>query len=179
MNNFALQDLAIIGLGSNSLDAKEKLTLAIEKIAKMPHLELLKQSQCYLTEPQGFKEQPWFHNQVVVAKIDTNFWNAQTFLEELLKIEKDLGRKRDLNSSNSSNNHRFGPRCIDLDLLLFANQDSTEAQCILPHPRMKERAFVLIPLLELLPEIHIANVAAKDLLQELNYSQQGNKIWQK
>ena len=97
----------------------------------------------------------------------------EVLLETLLQIESTLGRKREAQS------HRFGPRVIDLDLLLFGKEERCTEFLILPHPRMYQRAFVLIPLRDIAPELTFPD--GKTLLQvlkNLTFRVEGEAIWQ-
>jgi 2-amino-4-hydroxy-6-hydroxymethyldihydropteridine diphosphokinase len=120
------------------------LAAARERLEELPGARLVKASKVYETEPWGLKDQPWFHNQVLLLRLDPD-WTPQAFLEALLGIEKDMGRKRE--------GERFGPRIIDLDVLLFGDVVLESDALILPHPRMRLRAFILVPLAEIAPDL--------------------------
>lgn len=100
------------------------------------------QSQIYKTEPQGFKDQPWFANAVVRLKVESDIWAPAGLLSTLQAIECQMGRVR--------SELKDGPRVIDLDLLLFGDVEMDSEYLTLPHPRMFERAFVLVPLRDVL-----------------------------
>ncbi len=127
-------------------------------------------SSIYETEPQGLKEQQWFCNQVAHYQVDPEIWAPEGFLSTLTAVEDQMHRARgELN----------GPRIIDLDLLLFGNIEQCTGYLDLPHPRLEQRAFVLIPLLELSPDLILpSGLSAQDALSHLDYRQEGNKIWQ-
>jgi dihydroneopterin aldolase/2-amino-4-hydroxy-6-hydroxymethyldihydropteridine diphosphokinase len=133
------QHLAFIGLGTNLGNREENLALARQKITALPHTDVTKFSSVYSTLPWGRTEQPEFLNQVV--SIDTRL-TPRELLEELLDIEKDMGRERI---------ECWGPRIIDLDLLLYGDQVIKEPDLVVPHPWLTKRAFVLTPLLEIAP----------------------------
>ncbi len=116
------------------------LSLAVERLRALPRARVDALSDIYLTEPQDYADQPWFHNQVVRMELETD-WTPQSFVRALLAEEKQLGRQR-----SSDPALRFGPRCIDMDLLLFGDSQCDAPESIVPHPRMCQRAFVLIPL---------------------------------
>lgn len=120
------------------------MAAARERLEELPGARLVKASKVYETEPWGLKDQPWFHNQVLLLRLDPD-WTPQAFLEALLGIEKDMGRKRE--------GERFGPRIIDLDVLLFGDVVLESDALILPHPRMRLRAFILVPLAEIAPDL--------------------------
>ncbi|GAB6887961.1 2-amino-4-hydroxy-6-hydroxymethyldihydropteridine diphosphokinase [Desulfothermus okinawensis JCM 13304] len=161
-------ELAYISLGSNMGDPTKNLHIARDHLDNSPNIKITKISSIYLTEPQGLKNQPWFANQVI--EVQVNGFTPITLLHKLLKVEDLMGRKRTV---------RWGPRIIDLDLILFENHIIDSEKLTLPHPRMFKRAFVLIPLLEIEPEITTPNGdKIKPFLDQLNYRLKGNKIWQ-
>ncbi len=138
MNNTA--STAYIGLGSNLGDRRAYLLGAVEQLHRQPAVEVLRCSSMYETAPVGLKEQPDYLNMAVAVR--TPLQPAQ-LLGLMLEIERSLGRVRDV---------RWGPRTIDLDLLIYGQQTLQTAELELPHPRIRERAFVLIPLLEIFRE---------------------------
>ena len=113
--------------------------LAVERLRVLPRARVDALSGVYLTEPQDYADQPWFHNQVVRMELEAD-WTPQSFVQALLAEEELLGRQR-----SSDPALRFGPRCIDMDLLLFGDRHCDAPESIVPHPRMCQRAFVLIP----------------------------------
>lgn len=128
-----------IGLGSNLGDKKQNIEEALEYIKEK--CEILKISSLYETEPVGYKDQDWFLNGVV--KIGTHV-GPQELLGFILLIEKRLGRVRTIKN---------GPRIIDLDILFYGNEIINEPNLIVPHPRLHERGFVLVPLQEVAPDL--------------------------
>ncbi len=130
-----------IALGSNLGDREAMIRQALDALAALPETELLRASSLYDTEPAGDVDQPNFLN--AVAQLDTNL-SARQLLWNLLLIEKRLGRERA---------RRWGPRIIDLDLLLYGNELIEEDDLRVPHPEMTRRAFVLVPLVELDPTL--------------------------
>ena len=127
-----------IGLGSNMGQAADQVEQAIAALTDAPELELTARSSLYRTAPLGHVDQPDFINAVVRASCRIGCYGL---LEALQKIEKRFGRTRD--------GERFGPRSLDLDLLMYADQTVSSPQLELPHPRMHERLFVLEPLTEI------------------------------
>jgi len=123
----------------------QQLAAARESLIALPDVRLAAFSPVYRTEPQGKKDQPWFHNQVAHLACGAR-WSAPALLDALLVIENSLGRQR-------REEEHFGPRRIDLDLLLFGTEECKDTQLCLPHPRMFARAFVLLPLLDIAPEL--------------------------
>ena len=134
---------ALIGIGSNIGDRKQHIDTAIEALNHIPSVKVSRMSPIYETEPWGYVNQEKFFNAVI--EVETNL-TANTLLGVCLGIEAGIGRIRDIKN---------GPRVLDLDLLLFEGQECTSAELTLPHPRMFERDFVLIPLRDLYPEMKI------------------------
>ena len=120
------------------------LQLALAALRSAAGIELLQVSSFYLTAAWGRTDQADFTN--AVAEIDTSL-SPHQLLDSLLQIELELGRKRD--------NEPWGPREIDLDLLSYEKEQLDSVILTVPHPHMHERAFVLVPLLELQPEFEI------------------------
>ena len=127
--------LAYVGLGSNLGDREALLLRAADA------LDAVRISPVIETEPWGFADQPPFLN--AVAEVETDL-SARGLLELLLDIEQRLGRTR--------TGPRYGPRTIDLDLLLYGHEVIDEPGLRVPHPRLAERRFVLEPLAALVPE---------------------------
>lgn len=130
-----------IGMGANQGDPAENLKAALKLINNYPGITVNNVSSVYLTEPVGYEDQPWFHN--CVAELATDL-EPLKILAVLQDIENQLGRVRTI---------RWGPRTVDLDILLYDGIELNEHKLIIPHPRMKERAFVMIPLAEIAPEV--------------------------
>lgn len=139
---------AFIALGSNlagDLDCPASQILrAFQAIEKIPKTRLVKRSSLYLSAPVGYDSQPDFIN--AVAQVHTNL-DASELLDALLEIEQQFGRERPFPNA---------PRVLDLDLLLYDDLEMHTARLTLPHPRMCERSFVLLPLAEIAPDLHIA-----------------------
>lgn len=161
-----------VGLGSNSPDAESMLDMARRRIAALPKLRLNAVSPVYSTEPQGFADQPWFLNQVVEIAAKPS-WRPQILLASLLKLETEMGRVRSPDPAM-----RYGPRVIDVDLLLYGEERHADPCCMLPHPRLTQRAFVLVPLLDIAPQISIDNLPAASWLARLAYRLEGRRIFQ-
>lgn len=132
---------AFIGLGSNLGDREATIRAALEAIADLPQTDLLRVSSLYDTEPVGEVDQPNFLN--AVALVDTELEPHQ-LLWNLMLVEKRLGRVR---------TQRWGPRTIDLDLLLFGDEIIEQGDLRVPHPEIIRRSFVLVPLVELEPRL--------------------------
>ena len=133
---------AYVGLGANLGDRADTLARALVLLGEQPSIELVAVSSFRETEPVGYLEQPRFLN--AAAAIETSL-EPQALLAALLEIERELGRTRE--------GPRYGPRTVDLDLLLVEGVLLDEPGLTLPHPRLHERAFVLEPLVELDPGI--------------------------
>lgn len=144
---------AWIGLGANLGHRAASLDAALERIDQLPGSRLQAVSRYYRTPPWGDTEQPEFLN--AVAGVRTQL-EAAALLNALLAIEADLGRDRD--------ERRWGPRAIDLDLLLYGDAYIVEANLTVPHPRLHERAFVLVPLVELAPDLSVPGRGQVDAL---------------
>jgi 2-amino-4-hydroxy-6-hydroxymethyldihydropteridine diphosphokinase len=143
--------LAYIGLGSNLGDREETIRRAVELLGAARVSTLIE------TEPWGYADQPRFLN--AVAELETDE-PPRALLARLLEIERELGRTRE--------GPRYGPRTIDLDLLLYGDDRLDEPGLGLPHPRLHERAFVLEPLAELAPELVVPGFGpVKALLSRL------------
>ncbi len=152
---------AWIGLGSNLDKPRAQLTEAFRRLQTSSGIELKKISGLYRTAPWGKQDQGDFLN--AVAVVETGL-QPQKLLEVLLHIEEQMGRDRTIS--------RWGPRCIDLDLLSYENQVLESPGLELPHPRMHLRAFVLQPLLELDPDFTIAGKGtAKEFLLDLEHQE--------
>ncbi|WP_440115135.1 2-amino-4-hydroxy-6-hydroxymethyldihydropteridine diphosphokinase [Paenibacillus sp. QZ-Y1] len=131
---------AYIALGANLGDREQTLLEALTLLEVHPHISVLRCSALYETEPVGYVDQPAFLN--MAATVQTMLTPEQ-LLTELLDIENRLGRVRDI---------RWGPRTVDLDLLWMDGEMRDTELLQLPHPRMGERAFVLVPLSDIVPE---------------------------
>ena len=132
--------ICYLGLGSNLGDRKDYLNRAISRLVSHPDIEMLKCSTIIETKAFGKSEQPDFLNCVI--KIDTAL-SPSELLKLCLKIEINLGRVR---------YEKWGPRTIDIDLLIYENKIINEEHLIVPHPGIPEREFVLISLNELCPD---------------------------
>lgn len=126
-----------LSLGSNIGDRKGYIEKAVELIENTKGVKVLKKSGLYETTPVGYLEQDLFLNAVI--KIETDF-SAREILKIMNKIETELDRKREI---------RWGPRTIDIDILIFSDKKIDETDLIIPHKEMLNRLFVLIPLNEI------------------------------
>jgi 2-amino-4-hydroxy-6-hydroxymethyldihydropteridine diphosphokinase len=143
--------LAYVGLGANLGDREATILRAAELI------QATRISTLYESAPWGVIDQPDFFN--AVAEVNTEI-GARPFLDRLLEVERELGRVRD--------GKRWGPRIIDLDLLVYGDVTSDTAALTLPHPRLHERLFVLVPWAEIAPDVVVPGLGTvTDLLTEL------------
>ncbi|MDN7243837.1 2-amino-4-hydroxy-6-hydroxymethyldihydropteridine diphosphokinase [Planococcus sp. N028] len=130
-----------LSLGSNMGDRLDMLQQAVRLLMEHPAIEVAGISSLYETDPVGFTEQASFLNMAVHIKTTLT---ALELLDVCQSIEQRLDRKRIV---------RWGPRTIDLDILLYNEEHIETERLVVPHPRMQERSFVLIPLLELTPTL--------------------------
>lgn len=173
---------AFLGLGTNLGRREENLAAAIQRLGECPlgsansthpatnrgkkAIKVLRSSAVYQTSPWGLEEQPDFLN--CVLEVQTNLPPAG-LLECAKAVEESLGRLPGL---------RYGPRLIDVDILLYGSTVVDQPDLQIPHPRLHLRAFALIPLAELDPElIHpLLNISVGQLAQQIN-GQEGVKLW--
>ena len=127
-----------LGIGTNLGDRERNLQAALAILSQK--MVILNQSSIYQTAPWGYLDQPAFLNQVIEAQTDLSPLNLLGFLKD---TEKALGRQA---------NFRYGPRLIDLDILFYGNRIIQTPRLQIPHPRIAQRAFVLVPLAEIAPD---------------------------
>lgn len=147
---------AYLGIGGNIGDTKSNIEESIEILKKNKHISVTDVSSFYETEPVGYKEQDWFLN--VVVEVETSL-SPLELLEYCQFVENELKRVRVI---------RWGPRTIDVDILLFEDFESQEEVLTVPHPRMTERAFAMIPLYEINKDIKIYGEDIKDIVKNLD-----------
>ena len=148
-----MRHIAYIGVGSNIGDKAHRCEQGIAEILKVDRTTLLARSSLYKTQPVGHLPQDWFVNGVI--KIETDL-EALDLLRSMKEIENRLGRRKTFH---------WGPRTLDLDLLLFDDQIIDTEDLSVPHPRIQERQFVLIPLAEI--DHHLIHPVLKKSVQEL------------
>jgi 2-amino-4-hydroxy-6-hydroxymethyldihydropteridine diphosphokinase len=148
---------AYLSLGSNVGNREEMLFDAL-RLLESPGLHVARVSPVYETEPQDFKNQPWFLN--LVTEVQTTFFPMQ-LMTRVRKIERGLGRKRTVDK---------GPRSIDIDILLYGESVIDSKDLVVPHPRMTERRFVLQPLADLAPDLRhpVLRRSIRELLTEVS-----------
>ncbi|SET84095.1 2-amino-4-hydroxy-6-hydroxymethyldihydropteridinediphosphokinase [Oceanobacillus limi] len=152
-----MMNRAFIALGTNIEPRYDHLKEAIAHLSKNEVIKITKQSSIYQTAPVGYTNQADFLNMVV--EVETTL-PPYKLLDVCQNIESQLGRKRDI---------RYGPRTIDLDILVYNEENNRTERLTIPHPRMHERAFVLIPLEEIAPSLILPSMggAVNDLLNKL------------
>ena len=149
---------AYVGLGANLGPREIAIQRALTLLASEEGIEVVEQSTLRETDPVGRVEQPRFLNGVVA--LDTTL-SPRELLDVLLRVERELGRVRD--------GERWGPRTIDLDLLLHGSNVVDEPGLRLPHPRLHERRFALEPLADLAPDLEIPGRGkVSEILQQLH-----------
>ncbi|HEY3301581.1 MAG TPA: 2-amino-4-hydroxy-6-hydroxymethyldihydropteridine diphosphokinase [Methylophilaceae bacterium] len=153
---------AFIALGSNLQSPQQQVLNAFEALKQLPKTTLVRHSSLYKTAPVGYDNQPDFIN--AVAEINTDL-TPHALLEAILAVEQTFGRERPFPNA---------PRVLDLDLLLYDNDSINTETLTVPHPRMHERAFVMLPLAEIAPDILIGTYGkAADLAAQLSLKNQG------
>jgi 2-amino-4-hydroxy-6-hydroxymethyldihydropteridine diphosphokinase len=165
---------AFVALGGNIGDPPAQIRSALRALAELPETRLVSRSSFYRNPPEGGVDQPEFVN--AVAGIETRL-APRKLLDHLLEIERAHGRNRD---------YPKAPRTLDLDILLYGGQVVQEPGLTIPHPRIPERAFVLVPLTEIAPDIEVPgrgrvadllrNVSASGMIK-LPETVMGNASW--
>ena len=138
-----MSERAAIALGSNIENPEAQVRRAFEEIAELPGTKLIASSRLHRTKPVGFADQPDFVNAMVL--VDTSL-EPRALLDALLQIEKMHGRVRTIPN---------GPRSLDLDIILYGDRLIDEPGLTVPHPRAKDRDFVMVPLREVWPGVVI------------------------
>jgi 2-amino-4-hydroxy-6-hydroxymethyldihydropteridine diphosphokinase len=161
---------AFIGVGSNLGDREANIRQALQFLEQLPETTIVRGSSLYDTEPVGVSDQPNFLNGVV--QIETHLAPRQ-LLWNLMLIERRLGRVR---------TQQWGPRVIDLDLLLYGEEVVDEDDLQVPHPLMTQRSFVMVPLVEIEPLlVHpVTNQTMLSILQRLGADplvKHGSRLW--
>ncbi len=146
---------AFLGLGSNLGDRQRYLSEALRLLAADPAIVVARGSSVYESKPVGVIEQPDFLN--LVAQIETTH-APLALLSSCLAVESALKRER---------RERWGPRFIDIDILVYGDLVQLDDRLVLPHPRMHERSFVLTPLAEIAPDLMLKEVAIRDLAAQV------------
>ena len=154
--------IAYLGVGTNLGDRMGNIRGALRKLADLPTMEVTHVSSVYETAPVGITDQPDFLN--LVAAVRTSL-TPPALLGALLNIENQMGRVR---------TERWGPRVIDLDLLLYGSERVSLPELTVPHPRLHERAFVVIPLAEIAPNLALPGDEKEVAVIADSFSREGN-----
>ena len=149
---------ALLALGGNLGDARETLVRAIAALTEAGDIRLQARSSDYMTPPWGVEDQPPFVNLCIA--VDTAL-TPQALLARAQAVERAFGRDR-------ASERRWGPRTLDIDILTYDDLVLNEPELTLPHPRLFERAFVLVPLAEIAPDLLIAGIRVRDALTRLD-----------
>lgn len=148
-----MQNRIFLGLGSNIGDTMENLNIALNLLQEK--INLLKKSSYYKTEPIGYKDQDWFLNIVVEGETTLS---PESLLDFTQSIEAKMKRVKTIIN---------GPRIIDIDILLYNDINMETDRLIIPHPRILQRAFVVVPLAEIAPNIIVKGKKIKDVLSNI------------
>ncbi len=151
--------VAYLGIGGNIGDTKKNIEETIELLKKNDEIEVIRVSSFYETEPVGYTDQAWFLN--VVVEIETSL-EPLKLLDYCQHVENELKRERTI---------RWGPRTIDVDILLYEDFISDSEILTVPHPRMTERAFAMIPLYEINSNLLIYGIDIKQIVENLKGEQ--------
>jgi len=149
---------ALIGLGGNVGDARATLDDAVRRFCDGVEVKLVARSADYRTPPWGVRDQPDFVNLCLRVATDLS---PQELLARALAVEAGLGRNRAVE-------RRWGPRVVDIDLLAYDDLALDEPGLVLPHPRLAERAFVLVPLMEIAPDWRIGGETVRAFAARLD-----------
>jgi len=145
---------AILGLGGNIGDSRKLMATAIQNLAAHPEIRVKAVSALYETPPWGKTDQPPFLN--AAALVETTL-TPRRLLEAILEVERKLGRHR---------GEKWGPRIVDIDILLFGTGTIQEQGLHIPHPHLHERAFALKPMLDVMPDAEFAGRRADEWLAQ-------------
>lgn len=160
------ENQSFLSLGSNIGDRFENLRAAVRLLDRHPSIKVANCSSIYETDPVGYEDQDPFLNMAIEITTDLS---PLELLDICLEAELALGRKRII---------RWGPRTIDLDILLYNQENIETEKLFIPHPRMAERAFVLVPLYEIAGNIHLPGESETlEVLVDRLPDKKGVRIW--
>lgn len=145
----------IISVGTNLGDREENIKRSIDAINLLPYTDVVGQSAVYETEPVGYKRQQNFYN--IILRVESIF-EPHEMLGACLGIESGFGRLRTV---------RFGPRIIDIDIIFAEDEKIESRNLIVPHPRYKERRFILEPLLDIFPDGIVYGTDIKPFIEKI------------
>ena len=148
-----MREIVYIGLGSNLADPRAQVESGLRALATLARTRLTRRSRLYRSAAWGKTDQPDFVN--AVARLETSL-EPRALLDELLTIEQAAGRRR--------GEHRWGPRILDLDILLHGDRMLSEPGLHVPHAHLAQRAFVLVPLAEIAPDLQVPGLGPIQLL---------------
>jgi 2-amino-4-hydroxy-6-hydroxymethyldihydropteridine diphosphokinase len=148
----------LIALGGNVGDVRDTLREALAMLGRSPNVKVIRRSPSYLTPAWGVKDQPPFIN--CCAVIETTL-SPHDLLKRVQEVERAFGRDR-------ANERRWGPRKLDIDIVAYDDLTVNDPDLTLPHPRLFERAFVLVPLADIAEDRVIAGVSVKDALAKVD-----------
>lgn len=155
---------AVLSMGSNMGYRGENLEKAMQSLSLVPGVKILRKSSVYKTSPWGLTQQRDFLNNVVEVETELS---PNALLGACLGIEAAMGRVRELQN---------GPRIIDIDVLVYEDAVSDTKELQLPHPRIGERAFVLVPLMELYEDLNVLGISYKNAYENLSNLDIANKL---
>lgn len=159
-----MMNTVFISLGSNIGNRLQYLQRAVSLLELVGQVNVVKVSSVYETDPVGYEEQAAFLNMVV--EVETSL-TPHEILKKCNEIEAELGRTREVH---------WGPRTVDLDILLYNEENMKTQDLIIPHPRMMERGFVLIPLVEL--QANLVDPQSKQLIADVAHvKKEGVHLW--
>lgn len=157
-------NIAYLSLGSNIGNRFDFLRKSVQLLNDSESIQVMQVSSVYETDPVGYVDQAAFLN--IVVELETLF-TPQELLKKCNEIEAELGRTREV---------RWGPRTVDLDILLYNEEIMKTENLIIPHPRMTERGFVLVPLVELNSDL-VEPLTKRSLLELAQVQKEGVHIW--
>ncbi|WP_421849239.1 2-amino-4-hydroxy-6-hydroxymethyldihydropteridine diphosphokinase [Oricola sp.] len=143
--------IAVLGLGGNVGEVPETMRGALLRLDAQPQCHVIGASSVYRTPPWGPVEQDWFHN--ACATIRTRL-SPEALLACVLETERAFGRVRD---------QRWGPRTLDIDILMYGDMEVSNDDLTIPHPRMTDRAFVMVPLAEIAADLELGGRYVRDI----------------
>ncbi len=155
---------AVLGIGTNMGDRAENIKSALESLSLVPNIKVVRSSSIYETAPWGYTDQPDFYN--IVCEIETTL-TPNALLGVCLGIEAAMGRVREFKN---------GPRIIDIDVLVYEGAEQNTTELVLPHPRISERDFVLVPMQELYPDMVVLGISYKKSFEKIVKCNSANKV---
>lgn len=155
---------AVIGIGTNIGDRYTNINIAVEALNLVPGVKVLRKSSVYETAPWGYTEQAAFYNNVIEVETEKS---PEALLGICLGIEAGMGRVREF---------KYGPRVIDLDLLVYENEERNTTELKLPHPLIQERDFVLVPLNELYADMNVLGFRYKEAYEKTLENSSAKKV---